>query len=46
MISLFSLSFAGTPFTVTEIDELYVVLVNDTKLLNEKTEKILKTDDA
>ena len=38
----FSLSFSGTPFTVTEIDELYVVLENDTKLLNEKTEIILK----
>ena len=37
-----SLSFSGTPFTVTEIDELYVVLENDTKLVDKKTEIILK----
>lgn len=41
-MSLISLSFAGTPFTVTEINELYVVLENDTKMVDEKTEVILK----
>ncbi|PHR55110.1 MAG: hypothetical protein COA44_11300 [Arcobacter sp.] len=39
---LISLSFAGTPFTVTEINELYVVVENDTKMVNKKTEILLK----
>jgi hypothetical protein len=37
-----SLSFAGTPFTLTEIDELYVVVENDTKLVDTKTQELLK----
>ncbi|MDF1881831.1 hypothetical protein JHD50_11060 [Sulfurimonas sp. MAG313] len=37
-----SFSFAGTPFTVTEIEDLYVVLENGTKLVDKKTESILK----
>lgn len=41
-LSIISLSFAGTPFTVTEIDELYVVLENQSKMVSEKTEVILK----
>ena len=41
-LSIISLSLAGTPFTLTEIDELYVVLENDTKLVDKKTEIILK----
>jgi len=38
----FSLSFAGTPFTLSEIDELYVVVENNTKLVDQKTEAKLK----
>ena len=41
-LSIISLSFAGTPFTLTEIDELYIVLENDTKLVDKKTEVVLK----
>jgi len=41
-LSIISLSFAGTPFTLTEIDELYVVLENDTKLVDKKTDILLK----
>lgn len=41
-LSLISLSFAGTPFTLSEIDELYVVIENNTKLVDKKTEDILK----
>ncbi len=41
-LSLITLGFSGTPFTLTEIDELYVVLENDTKMVDEKTEVILK----
>lgn len=39
---LISMSFAGTPFTLTEIEELYVVLDNDTKIVTKKTEALLK----
>jgi len=41
-LSLITLSFAGTPFTLTEIDELYVVLENQSKMVDEKTETVLK----
>ena len=41
-LSLITLSLAGTPFTLTEIDELYVVLENDAKMVDEKTEVILR----
>ena len=39
---LFSLSFAGTPFTLSEIDELHIVLDNSSKMVDEKTEVVLK----
>lgn len=41
-LSIISFSFAGTPFTLTEIDELHVVLDNDAKMIDKKTELILK----
>ena len=42
LLTMLTLSFAGTPFTLSEIDELYVVLENDTKMVDKKTEVLLK----
>ena len=41
-ISFISLSFASTPFTLSEIDELHIVLDNSSKMVDKKTELILK----
>jgi len=39
---LFSLSYASTPFTLSEINELHVVIENSSKLVNDKTQLRLK----
>jgi len=41
-MSLISLCFASTPFTLSEIHELHVVLDNSSKMVDKKTEIILE----
>jgi len=41
-MSLISISLGSTPFTLSEIDELHVVLENSSKMVDKKTETLLE----